>query len=101
MTHAFWYGFRNNYWQNNDQSDVEANYGLIRVDFSIKPAYAAFKAAVGGDESVDHSRLHDHDSTTTVPSTSTTTTTPRRPLSYRTGSRRSSVGSGSLRSDRP
>jgi hypothetical protein len=44
VTNAFWYGFRNNYWSNNDQSDVEANYGLTKVDFSVKASYAAFKA---------------------------------------------------------
>ncbi|MEY2418153.1 MAG: polysaccharide biosynthesis protein PslG [Actinomycetota bacterium] len=48
VEHAFWYGFRNNYWSNNDQSDIEANYGLTRVDFSTKPSYAAFKTAMGG-----------------------------------------------------
>jgi hypothetical protein len=44
VTHAFWYSLRNNYWSNNNQSDVEANYGLVRVDFSLKPSYAAFKS---------------------------------------------------------
>jgi aryl-phospho-beta-D-glucosidase BglC (GH1 family) len=40
---AFWYNFRNNWWQNNDPNDVEANYGLLRVDFSPKPSYTAFQ----------------------------------------------------------
>ena len=48
VAHAFWYSFRNNYWSNNDQSDVEANYGVTRVDFSTKPSYAALKTALGG-----------------------------------------------------
>lgn len=44
VTNTFWYSFRNNWWTNNDTADLEANYGLVRVDFSLKPAYAAFKA---------------------------------------------------------
>jgi hypothetical protein len=40
---AFWYNLRNNYWSQNDPDDIEANYGLVRVDFSQKPSYAAFK----------------------------------------------------------
>lgn len=41
---AFVYNFRNVYWANNDPSLWEANTGLLRTDFSVKPAYAAFKA---------------------------------------------------------
>ncbi len=48
VTNAFWYSGRNNYWQANDQTDLEANYGLVKVDFTPKPAYAAFKAYAGG-----------------------------------------------------
>ncbi len=44
VTHAFWYSMRNLYWSNNDPTDVEANYGLVRVDSSLKQSYAAFKA---------------------------------------------------------
>jgi hypothetical protein len=40
---AFWYNLRNNYWQNNNPNDIEAGYGLVRVDFSPKPSYTAFK----------------------------------------------------------
>ena len=43
VARAFWYNFRNNWWQNNDPSDVEANYGLVRVNFSPKPAYTAYQ----------------------------------------------------------
>ena len=60
VTNAFWYSMRNNYWSNNDQSDVEANYGLSRVDFSLKPAYTAFKNL----------------SAVATPPTTTVTTTP-------------------------
>ena len=44
VTNSFWYSFRNNWWTNNAAGDLEANYGLVRVDFSLKPAYTAFKA---------------------------------------------------------
>jgi len=40
---VLWYNFRNNYWQ-NDADEVEARFGLLRSDFSRKPAYDAFKA---------------------------------------------------------
>jgi hypothetical protein len=44
---AFWYNFRNNYWM-KDADDVESRYGLLRSDFSRKPAYDAFKACASG-----------------------------------------------------
>jgi hypothetical protein len=44
VAHAFWYSFRNNYWSNNNANDIEANYGLVKVDFSQKPSYNAFKS---------------------------------------------------------
>ena len=40
---AFWYSFRNNYWA-NDADNWEDRLGLVRTDFSHKPAYDAFKA---------------------------------------------------------
>lgn len=40
---ALVYTFRNNYWQNNDPLDWEANLGLVRTDFTPKPAFNAFK----------------------------------------------------------
>jgi hypothetical protein len=42
---GLWYNFRNNWW-NHDEDDLEARFGLMRTDFSPKPAYAAFKAYV-------------------------------------------------------
>ena len=39
---ALWYNFRNNYW-NRDEDTIEARYGLMRTDFSPKPAYNALK----------------------------------------------------------
>jgi hypothetical protein len=39
---AFWYSLRNNYWQ-GDADTIEARFGLLRTDFSRKPAYEAFK----------------------------------------------------------
>jgi len=44
VTNSFWYSFRNNWWTYNAPGDIEANYGLVRVDFSLKPAFNAFKA---------------------------------------------------------
>ena len=44
---VFVYNFRNTYWLHDDPSEWEANAGLIRTDFSPKPAYAALRAYVG------------------------------------------------------
>lgn len=43
-----WYNLRNNYWDNDDPSSVEGNFGLLRTDFSPKPAYTAFKLYAAG-----------------------------------------------------
>jgi hypothetical protein len=40
---VFWYQLRNNYW-GADANDWPNQLGLLRTDFSPKPAYAAFKA---------------------------------------------------------
>ncbi len=64
VANSFWYSFRNNWWTNNDPTDLEANYGIVRIDFSLKPAYNALKAyATAGLP-------------TTVPAPTTTTTAP-------------------------
>jgi polysaccharide biosynthesis protein PslG len=47
---ALWYNFRNNSW-NHDADELEARYGLMRTDFSTKPAYQAFKSYVPGSGS--------------------------------------------------
>src|SRR5919202_5205331 len=44
---ALWYNFRNNYWD-HDSDTIEARYGLLRTDFSQKPAYQAFKSYAPG-----------------------------------------------------
>ena len=44
---SFVYNFRNNYWQ-NDQDTPEARYGLLRSDFSAKPALQALIGAATG-----------------------------------------------------
>lgn len=44
---ALWYDFRNNYWM-KDADTPEARYGLLRTDFSPKPAYDAYKAYANG-----------------------------------------------------
>lgn len=43
---AFAYNLRNNYWE-KDADSAEARYGLLRTDFSPKPAYEAFRAVAG------------------------------------------------------
>jgi hypothetical protein len=43
-----YYNFRNNYWSKDDPASLEGSFGLMRTDFSPKPAYAAFKAAAAG-----------------------------------------------------
>jgi polysaccharide biosynthesis protein PslG len=40
---AFWYTFRNVFFRGEDPADWEANTGVVRVDFSPKPAYAALR----------------------------------------------------------
>ncbi len=44
---ALWYNVRNNYWM-KDEDSAEARYGLMRTDFTPKPAYGAFKAYAFG-----------------------------------------------------
>jgi polysaccharide biosynthesis protein PslG len=39
---ALWYDFRNNYWM-KDENAPEAQYGLLRTDFTPKPAYYAYR----------------------------------------------------------
>jgi len=45
---AFWYGFRNVFFLNDNASDREANFGLVRSDYSPKPALRALVAYAGG-----------------------------------------------------
>jgi hypothetical protein len=48
---AYVYGFRNLYWSNNNPTDIEANFGLVRTDYSAKPALRAvtsYATAKGG-----------------------------------------------------
>ena len=44
VTAALQYSFRNTYFRNDDPADWNANLGLLRTDFSKKPAFAAFKS---------------------------------------------------------
>lgn len=46
---ALWYALRNNYWA-KDADEPEAQFGLLRTDYSPKPAYDAFKAYASGAE---------------------------------------------------
>ncbi|MGI8574695.1 MAG: Ig-like domain-containing protein [Egibacteraceae bacterium] len=41
---AFWYSFRNTYWLQDDPAQWEANAGLMRTDFTPKPALTAMAA---------------------------------------------------------
>jgi hypothetical protein len=45
---AFWYNFRNTWWLADTPGDYEANHGLLRTDFSPKPALAALRTYTGG-----------------------------------------------------
>jgi Cellulase (glycosyl hydrolase family 5) len=47
---ALWYNFRNNYWD-HDADTLEARYGLMRTDFSPKPAYQSLKSYATGSGS--------------------------------------------------
>ncbi|MFP5319125.1 MAG: cellulase family glycosylhydrolase [Acidimicrobiia bacterium] len=62
---ALWYSHRNLYWSYDNPGDWQANYGLLRTNFSQKPAYSIFKTLAGGPLPAP----------TTTTSTSTTTTT--------------------------
>lgn len=48
VTKAFWYTFRNVYWLKDDPSSFGANTGLIRTDFTAKPALSALKSLSAG-----------------------------------------------------
>lgn len=45
---AFYYNFRNNYWQYDKPTDMEAQFGLLKSDFTPKPAYFVFKSYARG-----------------------------------------------------
>jgi hypothetical protein len=62
---AIWYALRNPYWM-HDGDYGEARFGLLRTDYSQKPAYAAFKAYA-------HGLAPPLEPTTTTPSETTTT----------------------------
>jgi hypothetical protein len=47
VEYALWYDIRNNYWM-HDEDQPEAQFGLMKTDFTPKPAYAAFKAYAHG-----------------------------------------------------
>ena len=44
---AFWYTFRNVYWLGDDAANWEASTGLVRTDFSPKPALRALRDYAG------------------------------------------------------
>lgn len=48
VTKAFYYGFRNVYWLRDDPRSLQAGYGLVRSDFTPKPAFEVFRAYATG-----------------------------------------------------
>lgn len=51
---AFAYNLRDNYWMHDDPSNREADYGLLRTDFSPKPGFAELERAASGQTGVDN-----------------------------------------------
>ena len=49
---ACWYTFRNLSWYHDDPSNWDAQTGVLRTDFSPKPAYAAMKAYANASDPV-------------------------------------------------
>jgi glycosyl hydrolase family 39 (putative alpha-L-iduronidase) len=49
---ALWHNLRNNYWD-YDGETIEARYGLLRTDFSPKPAYDALRSDSAGSTDPD------------------------------------------------
>ena len=48
VTRAFYYDFRNVSWLRDDPRNLNANFGLLRTDFSRKPAFAVLREWAGG-----------------------------------------------------
>jgi hypothetical protein len=48
VTKAFYYGFRNVYWLRDDPRSLQAGYGLVRGDFTPKPAFEVFRRYATG-----------------------------------------------------
>jgi polysaccharide biosynthesis protein PslG len=54
---AFYYGLRNDWWSHDDPHSMDACFGLLRTNFSPKPAYAAFRAyAMSGARTLAEAR---------------------------------------------
>ncbi len=77
VTNAFWYAFRNTYWLEDDLSSGEANVGVLRTDYTSKPALTAL-AALGTTTTDDEPSATSTTTTTVPPTTTTMTTTPKR-----------------------
>jgi len=69
---AFAYNFRNNYWQ-RDEDTPEARYGLVRSDFTPKPALDALRAAAGGAGGSPPAPVQSLSVTLTAPTSGTAT----------------------------
>jgi hypothetical protein len=77
---ALWYNFRNTWWSHDDPGDLDADYGLLRTDFSKKPAYATLQAYTGGPPTTLTPTTLTPTTvapTTVAPATTTTTKAPK------------------------
>src|SRR4051794_4292868 len=69
---ALWYNLREDYWSTGP-SDWDGGFGLLRKDFTPKPAYFAFRSYAAGDTTTT---VTPPPTTTTTPPPTTTTTPP-------------------------
>jgi hypothetical protein len=93
---GLWYNFRNNWW-NHDADELEARYGLMRTDFSTKPAYEAFKTYTPGSGSTTTTpapagKKKRSTRTTLAVSGSAKTSSKQRPRGSRRAGRKALVG---------
>jgi hypothetical protein len=71
VTNAFWYAFRNTYWLKDDPTSWEANVGLLRTNYTAKPALAALTALA----TTPVATTPTNDEPTAAPNTTTTVST--------------------------
>lgn len=75
---ALWYSMRNNHWEADAPESFEANFGLLRTDFTPKPAYDTFRAKAQAltPASTTSTTSAPPSTTTTAPPATTTTVKP-------------------------
>ena len=81
---AYVYQFRNAPWRKDDPADWSANLGLVRSDFTAKPALAAVQAWTAAHVATTTPTTPTTTTTTTAPTTTTTTTTTTAPTTTTT-----------------